>query len=220
MTLHPGASVPQACGTWGDAKAAYRLLNEPDVTPDALQGPHRALTREACAAHPLVLVVQDSSDLDFTFHNKLKAAGTIGDGRGRGARGARDARRRRSSPACSVHVLSGWRHKQPRDDLSVYEFAMALAGLGGHPNRKGDGFPGWLTLWRAWEDLQLMVRGPEAIRCVIKVRRDARAGDAKWWAHRNVATVAPLTRAGRPCHEYPRAAVDRGSDGASPSQGV
>src|SRR5688500_17608555 len=84
LTLQPQASVPQACQTWGDAKAAYRLLNEPDVTPDALQGPHRTLTRQRCAAHALVLVAQDASDLDFTFHDKLKGAGRIGDGRGRG----------------------------------------------------------------------------------------------------------------------------------------
>ena len=69
-------------------------------------------------------------------------------------------------PRLFVQVLSGWRYQRARDDLSVYEFAMALARLGGHLNRKGDGFPGWLTLWRGWEDLQLMVRGAEAIKCV------------------------------------------------------
>lgn len=69
-------------------------------------------------------------------------------------------------PRLFVRVLAGWRYKRARDDLSVYEFAMALAALGGHLNRKSDGFPGWLTLWRGWQDLQLMVRGAEAMRCV------------------------------------------------------
>lgn len=74
-------------------------------------------------------------------------------------------------PRLIVQVLCGWRYKRGqdktrRDDLSVYEFAMALASLGGHLNRKSDGFPGWLTLWRGWQDLQLMVRGAEAVRCV------------------------------------------------------
>jgi Transposase DNA-binding len=69
-------------------------------------------------------------------------------------------------PRLFVRVLSGWRDKQVRDDLSVYDFTMALAKLGGHLNRKRDGFPGWLTLWRGWQDLQLMVRGAEAMRCV------------------------------------------------------
>jgi Transposase Tn5 dimerisation domain len=53
-----------------------------------------------------------------------------------------------------------------RADMSVLEFAIALASLGGHLNRKGDGPPGWLTLWRGWQDLQLMIRGAEAIKCV------------------------------------------------------
>ena len=41
---------------------------------------------------------------------------------------------------------------------------MALARLGGHLNRKGDGPPGWLTLWRGWEALRLMIQGAEAMR--------------------------------------------------------
>jgi hypothetical protein len=69
-------------------------------------------------------------------------------------------------PRLFVTVLCAWRYKQARDDLSIYEFTMALANLGGHLNRKNDGFPGWLTLWRGWQDLQLMVRGAEAINCV------------------------------------------------------
>jgi hypothetical protein len=67
-------------------------------------------------------------------------------------------------PPLFVKVLSGWRYKDPDRPMSVYEFCMALARLGGHLNRKGDGFPGWLTLWRGWEDLRLMVMGVEAMR--------------------------------------------------------
>jgi len=46
----------------------------------------------------------------------------------------------------------------------VYEFYMAVARLGGHMNRKADGFPGWLTLWRGWQKLQHMVTGVEIER--------------------------------------------------------
>jgi hypothetical protein len=66
-------------------------------------------------------------------------------------------------PPLFVKVLSGWRYKDPRRATSVPEFAMALARLGGHLNRKGDGFPGWLTLWRGWEVLRAMVAGAEAM---------------------------------------------------------
>ena len=66
-------------------------------------------------------------------------------------------------PPLFVKVLSGWRYKQPERQLSVLEFYMALARLGGHLNRKHDGFPGWLTLWRGWQNLQLMVMGAHAM---------------------------------------------------------
>jgi hypothetical protein len=61
-------------------------------------------------------------------------------------------------------VLRGWRYKMPRGPMTVYEFYMAVARLGGHMNRKADGFPGWLTLWRGWQKLQSMVAGVEIDR--------------------------------------------------------
>jgi hypothetical protein len=57
-----------------------------------------------------------------------------------------------------VEVLSLWRYKEKRT-LTVYEFFYALARLGGHQNRKGDGDPGWLVLWRGWMKLQFMQTG-------------------------------------------------------------
>jgi hypothetical protein len=61
-------------------------------------------------------------------------------------------------------VLRGWRYKADRPEMSVHEFYMAVARLGGHMNRKADGFPGWLTLWRGWQKLQSMVAGVESQR--------------------------------------------------------
>ena len=55
-----------------------------------------------------------------------------------------------------VKVLSLWRHGEVRMDMTVREFYYAVARLGGHQNRKGDGFPGWITLWRGWQALQPM----------------------------------------------------------------
>ena len=47
---------------------------------------------------------------------------------------------------------------------TILQFYLHVARLGGHQNRKGDGFPGWLTLWRGWERLQAMVDGYHAHR--------------------------------------------------------
>lgn len=62
-----------------------------------------------------------------------------------------------------VAVLSAWRYKRQRLDLTVHEFFQALARLGGHQNRKRDHRPGWIVLWRGWMALQHMLDGAEAI---------------------------------------------------------
>lgn len=70
---------------------------------------------------------------------------------------------------CHVQVLSHWRFKDqpnPHDPLSIQQFCLALARLGGHQNRKHDGPPGWLTLWRGWQKLNLMVQGAAAMGLV------------------------------------------------------
>lgn len=47
---------------------------------------------------------------------------------------------------------------------TVREVALALGCLGGHLNRKGDGLPGWATLWRGMQTLRLLVEGVRLAR--------------------------------------------------------
>jgi hypothetical protein len=66
-------------------------------------------------------------------------------------------------------VIRAWRHpKKAPAPLSVHAFYLAVARLGGHMNRKRDGFPGWLTLWRGWQKLESMV---EAVRIDRRKRK-------------------------------------------------
>lgn len=60
-----------------------------------------------------------------------------------------------------MEVLCGHYHKKRRM-LTVREYFVLLARLGGHQNRKKDHPPGWLVLWRGWQALQLMVAGARA----------------------------------------------------------
>ena len=69
-------------------------------------------------------------------------------------------------PAEYVAVLSAWRYQELRPNLSVREFFLALARLGGHQNRKHDHPPGWLVLWRGWTTLENMVTGARAMEAV------------------------------------------------------
>src|SRR5215213_5869501 len=76
-----------------------------------------------------------------------------------------DAATRRADAVVSgeyIEVLSLKRYGEVRPDLTVRDFFLALARLGGHQNRKCDGHPGWLVLWRGWMKLQLMLDGYRA----------------------------------------------------------
>jgi len=47
---------------------------------------------------------------------------------------------------------------------TVASVLLALGRLGGHMNRRRDGMPGWITLWRGMKALRLMVKGAEIER--------------------------------------------------------
>ena len=47
---------------------------------------------------------------------------------------------------------------------TVASVILALGRLGGHMNRRSDGMPGWITLWRGMQALRLMVKGAELRR--------------------------------------------------------
>ena len=53
---------------------------------------------------------------------------------------------------------------------TVRDVALAIGRLGGHMNRKGDGLPGWQTLWRGMKDLQLLVEGVTLSQMVSEFR--------------------------------------------------
>jgi hypothetical protein len=82
-----------------------------------------------------------------------------------------DAKQRPATDLISedyVEVLSIWRHHRACPEWSVHEFFLALGRLGGHQNRKRDGAPGWLVLWRGWTTLQAMLEGAQAMKLITK----------------------------------------------------
>lgn len=69
---------------WNDLRGFYRVCNQETATLQAIQGPHWQQTRQEMAQHALVLILHDTSEMDFTEHTVLQGAGPIGDGGGRG----------------------------------------------------------------------------------------------------------------------------------------
>lgn len=84
MARHPAASIPEQAGNWSGTKASYRLFSEEDVTFEALCSGHWGLTRRLAVEHQRVLLVQDTSCLDFSRHGAAEGLGPIGDNKGRG----------------------------------------------------------------------------------------------------------------------------------------
>ena len=64
--------------------ALYRLLKEDDVTFEALMQPHWQQTREQIETRPVVLMVQDTTEVDLSHHPKTQGLGQVGNERGRG----------------------------------------------------------------------------------------------------------------------------------------
>lgn len=80
----PAASLPKSQQTWKKLKAMYRLLDEPDVTFEALMPPHWCQTRTASQHEAVVLLVQDTTEIDLSTHATMAGLGPIGNGQGRG----------------------------------------------------------------------------------------------------------------------------------------
>jgi len=86
LAAQPAQSLPMQTGSWGDLKAAYRLLNEPDVTYQKLSAKHWDATRRGAGGSQqgTMLFVQDTTELDFTPHWQTQGLGLIGNAQGRG----------------------------------------------------------------------------------------------------------------------------------------
>lgn len=77
LAAQPAVSVPQACGDWATTKAAYRLWDHPQVTPAAIRDAHIQATSARVASQERVLVLQDTTDLDFRHHPATTGLGPL-----------------------------------------------------------------------------------------------------------------------------------------------
>ncbi len=82
VASHPSGGIPEQTETWGDLKAAYRLLNCPKVTFEAIAKSHWQQTRARAAGRYLVL--DDTTELDFGIHRDIPDLSHTGNGSGWG----------------------------------------------------------------------------------------------------------------------------------------
>ena len=80
----PILSIPAACGGRAEMKAAYRFFDNDKVTFEKVIEPHIAQTRDRMAAQKIVLLVQDTTEVDLTRPQQpVEGAGEL-DGARRG----------------------------------------------------------------------------------------------------------------------------------------
>jgi hypothetical protein len=66
-----------------------------------------------------------------------------------------------------IAMLQAARKKTRRTTpMTIGVFYRELAKLGGFLGRKCDGDPGWITIWRGWQKLYLLVRGAELAKTI------------------------------------------------------
>ena len=61
----PSASIPQACRGWAEMRAAYRFLAQDKLDWQDMLQPHWDASAQRMREHPVVLCLQDTTELDF-----------------------------------------------------------------------------------------------------------------------------------------------------------
>ena len=74
-------------------------------------------------------------------------------------RSQKEAKARTHVPSTWLKVLKLVRPKVKLTGMTVYEFFREIAKMGGFLGRKGDGEPGWQTVWRGYQKLQTLLDG-------------------------------------------------------------
>ena len=78
LAQHPTAPLPEACGDGAMLKGAYRFLSNDAVEPQDLLHSHIEATYGRLAQVPVVLAVQDTTEVDWTSHPATKGWGPLG----------------------------------------------------------------------------------------------------------------------------------------------
>jgi hypothetical protein len=85
IIMHPGGTLPDKINDPANLKALYRLMNMATVTHTSVLAPSRARTLELMSvADGTVLVIHDSTELDYSGLKSIPALGQLGNGSCRG----------------------------------------------------------------------------------------------------------------------------------------
>lgn len=75
----PTKSIPASFKSWGETIAAYRFFNHENVSHDKILAPHREATLERIRNEKIVLIPQDTTEIDFTQRKPISGMGYLCD---------------------------------------------------------------------------------------------------------------------------------------------
>lgn len=142
LSQHPTASIPAACGGHAETAAAYRLFDNEKVTFEQVLQPHIHATRERIASQTLVLLVQDTTEIDLTRpEQQVEGAGPLDHSRRGALLHEMQAFTPDGTPLGTVHAVplvrsddkptvssrSRWEQKRkPIEEKESYRWVVAL----------------------------------------------------------------------------------------------
>ena len=77
LASQPTGSIPLASGGWAETKAAYRLLDNEALEWREILEVHTSCTVERMNGHPVVLCIQDTTELDFSTQPGMAGLGRL-----------------------------------------------------------------------------------------------------------------------------------------------
>jgi len=81
MLINPGLAFCSMYASWGQSKAAYRLMSNGAVSPAALLGSHFDQVRGALPCDGrTVLLIEDTSEINYTFRAPIEGLSRVGPG--------------------------------------------------------------------------------------------------------------------------------------------
>ena len=78
LAQHPTAALPEACGDGAVLKAAYRFFANDAIEPQDVLLSHIEATYGRLSKAPLVLAVQDTTEVDWMAHPAPQGLGPLG----------------------------------------------------------------------------------------------------------------------------------------------
>lgn len=68
LSVNPEASCNSACDGWSDTLGAYRFFDNKSIQPEAILQPHVEATKGRMQEQSVVVIAQDTTELDYTDH--------------------------------------------------------------------------------------------------------------------------------------------------------